>query len=151
MRNSSPYLFLLSLFFANSINGLQDPCFNVRLAFLSKTILLLQPRKPPARYNVIPFLTVIDPESETKIMVCTLFFTLKREFLAITGCILHRNYETEACARYFFIFMRHTIAEISPKALRLENLELLFIRLLHFLAHHPDFATTHDELMDMAR
>lgn len=35
--------------------------------------------------------------------------------------------------------------------MRVENLELLFIRLLHLLAHHPDFATTQDEFMDMAR
>lgn len=55
-----------------TINGLQDPCFNVRLAFLSKAILLLQPRKLPARYNLIPLLTVLDPEPETKNMVCTL-------------------------------------------------------------------------------
>ena len=37
------------------------------------------------------------------------------------------------------------------QAMRVENLELLFIRLLHLLAHHPDFAKTQDELMDTAR
>jgi sister-chromatid-cohesion protein PDS5 len=62
------------LFFADSINCLQDSCFNVRLAFLTKVILLLQTRKLPLRYNVIPFLTVLDPEPETKIMVCTFFW-----------------------------------------------------------------------------
>jgi len=48
---------------------IQDSCFNVRLAFLTKVIALLQPRKLPPRFNVIPFLTVLDPEAETKTMV----------------------------------------------------------------------------------
>lgn len=50
-------------------NYFQDPCFNVRLAFLNKVILLLQPRKLPGRYNVIPFLTVLDPEAEPRNIV----------------------------------------------------------------------------------
>ena len=36
------------------------------------------------------------------------------------------------------------------QALRLEHLELIFIRFLHLLAHHPDFAPTETELLDMA-
>lgn len=31
--------------------------------------MLLQPRKLPARFNVIPFLTVMDPESDMKATV----------------------------------------------------------------------------------
>jgi sister-chromatid-cohesion protein PDS5 len=44
-----------------------------------------------------------------------------------------------------------SLLKTPSKALRLEILELLFIRLLHFLAHYPDFSTTQEELMDMAR
>lgn len=32
----------------------------------------------------------------------------------------------------------------------MEHLELIFIRLLHLLAHHPDFGTTKEELLDAA-
>lgn len=32
----------------------------------------------------------------------------------------------------------------------MEHLELIFIRLLHLLAHHPDFGTTKEELLDSA-
>ena len=38
----------------------------------------------------------------------------------------------------------------SCLALRVEHLELIFIRLLHLLAHHPDFGTTKEELLDAA-
>ena len=37
--------------------------------FLGKLLALLQPRKLPARFNVIPFLTVMDPESDMKVTV----------------------------------------------------------------------------------
>lgn len=50
----------------------QDSCFEVRQLFLSKLLTLLQPRKLPPYFNVIPFLTVIDPESEIKNMVSLL-------------------------------------------------------------------------------
>jgi sister-chromatid-cohesion protein PDS5 len=36
-------------------------------------------------------------------------------------------------------------------AIKVEHLEMIFIRLLHLLAHHPDFATTHDDLLDIAK
>ena len=36
------------------------------MAFLTKLIALLTPRKLAARFNVIPFLTVLDPEPEVK-------------------------------------------------------------------------------------
>lgn len=47
----------------------QDSCFEVRQSFLTKLLTLLQPRKLPSYFNVIPFLTVIDPETEIKNMV----------------------------------------------------------------------------------
>lgn len=45
---------------------IQDSCYNVRISFLTKLLSLLQPRVLPPRYNVIPFLTVLDPEEEVK-------------------------------------------------------------------------------------
>ncbi|KAF5318692.1 hypothetical protein D9619_010650 [Psilocybe cf. subviscida] len=94
-----------------------DSCYNVREAFLTKLITLLQPRKLPARYNVITFLTIADPEKDVRDMASSYIVNTKRR--------------------------------MSP-AVRMENLELIFIRLLHILAHHPDFGTSKEDLMDMA-
>ncbi|KAJ3576722.1 hypothetical protein NP233_g231 [Leucocoprinus birnbaumii] len=38
-----------------------------------------------------------------------------------------------------------------PAAQRVEYFELLFVRLLHTLAHHPDFSTEHEDLLDLAK
>ncbi|KAJ3999568.1 armadillo-type protein [Lentinula boryana] len=38
-----------------------------------------------------------------------------------------------------------------PPDSRTENLEFIFIRLLHLLAHHPDFAVSRSELQDIAK
>ncbi|CCM05112.1 uncharacterized protein FIBRA_07319 [Fibroporia radiculosa] len=38
-----------------------------------------------------------------------------------------------------------------PKAIRLNYFETAFIRFLHLLAHHPDFAVTEDNLPDIAK
>ena len=39
------------------------------MLFLTKLISLLQLRKLPPRHNIIPFLTVLDPESDVKSVV----------------------------------------------------------------------------------
>lgn len=52
----------------------QDPCFQIRLVFLEKLIALLTARKLPPYFNVIPFLTVHDPEPETKNKVSAVGF-----------------------------------------------------------------------------
>ena len=36
-------------------------------------------------------------------------------------------------------------------AMRLQQFELIFIRLLHLLAHHPDFAVNAESLPDLAK
>ncbi|KZT28070.1 hypothetical protein NEOLEDRAFT_1130032 [Neolentinus lepideus HHB14362 ss-1] len=96
----------------------QDSCFKVRLAFVQKVVSALQTQKVPYRYNVLPFLTALDPDPEV----------IKT-------------------ARAYVTFAIRTL----PTAVRLEHFELMFIRLLHLLAHHPDFATTHEALIDIAR
>ena len=45
---------------------LKDPCFEVRQLFLNKLTALITSRKLPARFNVILFLTVHDPEDEIR-------------------------------------------------------------------------------------
>ena len=47
----------------------QDTCYDVRHAFLSRMCVFGGLRKLPPRFNVIPFLTVHDPELDIKNMV----------------------------------------------------------------------------------
>jgi len=96
----------------------QDSCYNVRISFLSKLISLLQSRKLPARYNVILFLTIHDPEEDVK---------------------------TKASS-----YVQAAIKKL-PAAFKMQHLELTFIRLLHLLAHHPDFSTSPEDMMDIAK
>lgn len=48
---------------------LQDPCYQIRMAFLVKLIALLSAQKLPHSYTVIPFLSVHDPEADVKTKV----------------------------------------------------------------------------------
>ncbi|KAG6907699.1 hypothetical protein DXG01_007755 [Tephrocybe rancida] len=96
----------------------QDSCYNVRVSFLSKLVSLLQPRKLPPRYNVIPFLTVHDPESDVKAMASS--------------------------------YIMGALSKMRPPV-KTEHLEIIFIRLMHLLAHHPDFNKTHEDLLDISK
>jgi sister-chromatid-cohesion protein PDS5 len=96
----------------------QDTCYQVRILFLTKLISLLTPRKIPPRFNVIPFLTVHDPERDVK---------------------------GTALAYVTFAFRS------LPPVLKVDHLEIIFIRLLHLLAHHPDFSSSHEDLADIAK
>ncbi|TFK41636.1 armadillo-type protein [Crucibulum laeve] len=100
------------------VQACTDTCYNVRITALTKLITLLQPRKLIPRYNVIPFLTVHDPEMDVKNMASSY----------VTGSIRK-----------------------MPPALAIEHFQLIFVRLLHLLAHHPDFNTSHDDLLDIAK
>ncbi|KAF9818035.1 hypothetical protein IEO21_02996 [Rhodonia placenta] len=99
---------------------IQDPCYQVRMTFLDKLLVLLPGRagrKLPASYNVVPFLSVHDPEADVK----------------------------NKAKAYIVMAMRGL-----PKAVRLQDIEINFIRLLHVLAHHPDFGLTEEALPDIA-
>lgn len=39
----------------------------------------------------------------------------------------------------------------SLPEIRLDNFEMIFLRLLHLLAHHPDFSISDEGLPDMAK
>ncbi|KAH0834786.1 hypothetical protein J3R83DRAFT_10387 [Lanmaoa asiatica] len=96
----------------------QDPCYHVRIIFLTKLVSLLTARKLPPRFNTIPFLTIHDPEADVR---------------------------DRAIAYISFI------SRSIPPAARVDQLEIIFIRLLHLLAHHPDFSTTHENMQEMAK
>ncbi|CAL1708691.1 unnamed protein product [Somion occarium] len=97
---------------------LQDPCYQIRMAFLVKLIALLSAQKLPHSYTVIPFLSVHDPEADVK--------TKAKAFISFA-------------------------VRSMPKPLRLAAFEMNFVRILHLLAHHPDFAVTSDSLPDIAK
>lgn len=48
---------------------MQDPCYQVRDEFLRKYISFATHQQLPAHFNVIPFLTVHDPEADIRNMV----------------------------------------------------------------------------------
>ncbi|KAH7882429.1 armadillo-type protein [Phlebopus sp. FC_14] len=96
----------------------QDPCYHVRINFLTKLVSLLTARKLPPRFNTIPFLTVHDPEADVR---------------------------SRATAYISFL-----CRSLTPAA-RVDQLETIFIRLLHLLAHHPDFSTDHENMQEMAK
>ncbi|OSD08806.1 hypothetical protein PYCCODRAFT_1380708 [Trametes coccinea BRFM310] len=97
---------------------IQDPVYQVRMTFLDKLVSLLSRNKLPVQYNIIPFLSVHDPEEDVK-----------------------------SKAKAYVIFALRAM----PKALRLARFECAFIRLLHLLAHHPDFKIEHEFLPDIAK
>lgn len=47
------------------------------------------------------------------------------------------------------IFRRLTVSRVV--GLRLQQFEMVFPRLLHLLAHHPDFAMTHESVVEMSK
>ncbi|KAF9235796.1 armadillo-type protein [Melanogaster broomeanus] len=96
----------------------QDPCYHVRIIFLTKLVSLLTVRKLAPRFNTIPFLTIHDPEASV------------------------RNRATA--------YISFVSKSLTPAA-RVDQLEIIFIRLLHLLAHHPDFATAHENMQEMAK
>jgi sister-chromatid-cohesion protein PDS5 len=79
----------------------QDPCFQVRMVFLTKLIALLTPRRLAPRFNVIPFLTVLDPEPEVKKAVCLILVRINRLILTlIVGYWICIIYHSKPAFRY---------------------------------------------------
>ncbi|KAH8102266.1 armadillo-type protein [Cristinia sonorae] len=97
---------------------IQDPCYQVRGAFLDKVISQCSSSRLHPKFNIVPFLTVHDPDSE----------------------IISK-------AKAYVVYAARTM----PKPERLARFEMIFFRLLHFLAHHPDFGTTEEAAYDIGR
>ncbi|KLO11387.1 ARM repeat-containing protein [Schizopora paradoxa] len=96
---------------------IQDTCYDVRLRFLTKLIVLLHARKLPPKYSLILFLTVHDPEEELK----------------------------QKAAGFVALAFRR-----SPPEYRLTHFEMIFIRLLHLLAHGADFGLSEESMKEQA-
>lgn len=71
---SIPLLFAeIQAYFVPLAITIQDPCYQIRMSFLDKTIAQLSRGKLNPSYNVIPFLAVHDPESDVISKVSPLY------------------------------------------------------------------------------
>ncbi|KAL8280687.1 hypothetical protein RQP46_007010 [Phenoliferia psychrophenolica] len=95
----------------------QDPCYEVRSAFVSKLTSIMRggSLKSP-RFNMIFFMVAHDPEADV--------------------------IETATS------FIKHATAR-SSVGKRQAEWEHPFVRLIHLLAHHPDFAGSADDEVDL--
>ena len=101
---------------------------------------------------MIPFLTVFDPDEEIKNIVRILFVASVPDLQlgqasAYIVATLQRLGPREW--KHKPGFHRLTVGHVI--GLRLQQFEMAFPRLLHLLAHHPDFTVTHEGLVGMSR
>ena len=101
---------------------------------------------------MIPFLTVFDPDEEIKNIVRIPFTDSLPDLQlgqasAYIVATLQRLGPREL--KHKPVFHRLTIGHVI--GLRLQQFEVAFPRLLHLLAHHPDFARTHESAVGMSK
>lgn len=114
----------------------QDPCYAVREGFLTKLVKYLQRRKlVNPNFNLVLFLVAHDPE---------------KEIIQIARASLVRRYRAmplRAC--------RGPGPCASPDdpriGLRTMAFELILVRLLRLLAHHPDFSNEAEDILTFAK
>ena len=114
---------------------IQDSCYEVREGFQDKLLPLIAARKLPVRFNIIPFLTAHDPMDELR--------NKARSFVMLQTRRLGPGARLS-------IFNERPVADYGVDA-RLALWEMPFIRLLHALAHHPDFGLDEEKVVDMAK
>ncbi|WWD21518.1 hypothetical protein CI109_106004 [Kwoniella shandongensis] len=88
---------------------MQDPCFNVRHVLLKKLGEILPTQRLLPRWNLMPALSAMDPD-----------------------------YENVTLGRTVLIAVVRQAVNLSQEQ-RIERVELPLARLIHLLAHHPDF------------
>jgi hypothetical protein len=107
--------------------------------------------------NLIPN-TILSPSFPPWILM------RRRAPLYVSLLSLINNKELELCRPYHFCRLANSrtlqvclvpiiiilVANVicHPTAIFLEHFELIFARLLHFLAHHPDFSPVHEILIE---
>ncbi|ELU44305.1 hypothetical protein AG1IA_01658 [Rhizoctonia solani AG-1 IA] len=97
---------------------LQDTSFRVRSELLNKFTLLCINRKLGPNFYVLTFITAHDPEREIR----------------------------ERARNWVVASMRRLPIGEFICCLELQHFDMLFIRLLHLLAHHPDFTVTTEDI-----
>lgn len=118
-----------ALFTSTVFNGLalvaQDSILQVRAAFLQRLKKYLSLQKLPQRFYTIPFLLAFEPNTALKSDTTTWIRSRASQFYAL---------KAQQSASKANIVM-----------------ESVFARLLSLLAHHPDYGTSAEELIDFAR
>ena len=103
----------------------QDSLLNVRISFLQRLKKYLSHSKLPQRFYTIPFLLAFEPNNSLKSDTTTWLRSRASQFNAFQAQ--------------------------QPSAKTNVVMESVFARLLSLLAHHPDYSTTAEDLIDFAR
>ena len=118
-----------ALFTPTAFNALalmvQDSVLQVRSSFLQRLKKYLGQQKLPQRFYTIPFLLAFEPSTSLKSDTTTWIRSRAAQFYALN--------------------------EQNPSAKTNIVMESVFARLLSLLAHHPDFDSTAEDLIDFAR
>lgn len=120
---------------------IQDSCYQVRESFANRLIKYIQLGGLSTRYSIILMLSAHEPEAELKHRVgsrCVGFF-LVSELRAYLQIKLHLIRRAKA------------LRSEHEKDPAIDLLELSYVRLIHVLAHHPDFGTDLESLQLFAK
>lgn len=118
-----------ALFTPSAFNALalvaQDPVLNVRSSFMQRLKKYLAQQKLPQRFYTIPFLLAFEPSASLKSDNTTWIRSRTAAFYALRAQ--------------------------QPSSKGNIVMESVFARLLSVLAHHPDYGSTAEDLVDFAR
>ena len=118
-----------ALFTPSAFNALalvaQDPVLNVRSSFMQRLKKYLAQQKLPQRFYTIPFLLAFEPNASLKSDNTTWIRSRTAAFYALRAQ--------------------------QPSSKGNIVMESVFARLLSVLAHHPDYGSTAEDLVDFAR
>ena len=103
----------------------QDPILNVRTSFLQRLKKYLGRSKLPQRFYTLPFLLAFEPNHDLKSDITT-WIRSRASYLSL-------------------------LKDQQPASKTNMIMESVFARLLSLLAHHPDYATSAEDLTDFAR
>ena len=115
---------------------IQDSCYHVRMTFVNKLVGLLTSRRLSNAYNVIPFLSIHDPEADV---------------ISLTKAYVIHAIRAMPKRKFVLFKYRSRLKLDTTTEIRLDTFEMLFLRILHLLAHHPDFAISEEALPDIAK
>lgn len=132
---------------------MQDPCYQVRDEFLRKYISFATHQQLPAHFNVIPFLTVHDPEADIRNMVRAHPLPFTQSLINYLQAKAYVSLAYRASPPgFFFEHLTVECADHCPApGAKMNYFEMIFVQFLHLLAHHPDFSLSQESLPDMAK
>lgn len=119
----------------------QDQCFQVREQFILKLTRHLGSGKLTSpMFNIISFMVAHDPEPEV-LALARRSIAARWRAMGDRACSLFR-----ASAIKAGLLIRHSVA-----GMRTISFELMLVRVVHTLAHHPDLSTDPKDVIDFAK